>query len=232
MKWMKVFFSVNLSLLFVVGVGVLGSFIQRAEKINNYERVSYDLLLENKKLKKQIDDFYFELKKIKNENGILSLKLEDKILRRPASVEPVDPKNDLVELKTYRWDFHQLLISAREYFSKKDYVRSAQYFQTIIKAFPQHAELDDEIIYSAGVAAYESKKYDDWARNSFRKIVTEYATSEHYRSSKLWLGLLDLRTGQKKKFFNVVEEFRKKYRNTKEWNLISGHYYEIYKNLR
>ena len=45
-------------------------------------------------------------------------------------------------------------------------------------------------------------------------------------------GLVDLRKGEKKKFFNVVEEFRKKYRNTKEWELISGHYYEIYKNFK
>ena len=41
-----------------------------------------------------------------------------------------------------------------------------------------------------------------------------------------------LRKGEKKKFFNVVEEFRKKYRNTKEWELISGHYYEIYINFK
>ena len=232
MKMAKIFFSINAALLGVVFFGVAGSFISRAKKINNYERVSLSLIKQNNILKKKIQDYEFKLKKYENENSILALKLEDKILRRPASYEPVDPKNDLVELKTYRWDFSQLWSSAKESFVKKDYVRSAQYYQTILTAFPQHEKINDQLIYNAGVAAFESRVYDDWAKRNFEKLVEEFPTSEHLRGAKLWIGLVDLRKGEKKKFFNVVEEFRKKYRNTKEWELISGHYYEIYKNFK
>ena len=228
----KIFFSLNAALVCILFFGVAGSFITRAKKINNYERVSLSLIKKNKELRKEISDYKFEIKKLSNANSVLALKLEDKILRRPASVDPVDPKNDLVELKTYRWGFNQLLASARDYFSKRDFVRSAQFYQTLLTAFPQHSGINDEVIYSAGIASFESRKYDSWAVDSFQKIVKEYPTSVHFRGAKLWIGLLDLRQGKKSKFFNVVEEFRKKYRNTEEWELISGHYYEIYKNFR
>lgn len=232
MKGPKLFLTINAAVLGVLFLGVAGSFVKRAKKINNYERVGLSLIKENKGLKREIEELKFQVNKFKNENSVLALKLEDKILRQPASYEPVDPTNDLVELKTYRWDYSQLLSSANEYFQKQDFVRSAQYFQTILKAFPQHEQLNDDVIYNAAIASFESKLYRKWAKQNFEKILREYPTSTHFRGAKLWIGLINLEEGKKKKFFNVVEEFRKKYRNTKEWELISGHYYEIYKNFK
>ena len=43
-----------------------------------------------------------------------------------------------------------------------------------------------------------------------------------------------LKLGDEQAFFNTAEEFRKKYRNTPEWNILSGHYEKIvqkYKSL-
>ena len=71
---------------------------------------------------------------------------------------------------------------------KKDYVRSAQYYQTILTAFPQHEKINDQLIYNAGVAAFESKVYDDWAKINFEKLIEEFPTSEHLRGAKLWMG--------------------------------------------
>ena len=98
----------------------------QAGKIQNLVvHPKFPCVVNGKKICTYIADFEFEIKKLSNANSVLALKLEDKILRRPASVEPVDPKNDLVELKTYRWGFNQLLASARDYFSKKDFIRYA-----------------------------------------------------------------------------------------------------------
>ena len=57
--------------------------------------------------------------------------------------------------------------------------------------------------------------------------MNQYPTSQYYRSAKLWKSLTYLQMGDKKKFFATVEEFRKKYRNTKEWKILSAYYEKI-----
>jgi hypothetical protein len=36
-----------------------------------------------------------------------------------------------------------------------------------------------------------------------------------------------MKLGEKKKFYATVEEFRKKYRNTNEWKILSSYYENI-----
>jgi outer membrane protein assembly factor BamD (BamD/ComL family) len=57
--------------------------------------------------------------------------------------------------------------------------------------------------------------------------MKQYPTSQYYRSAKLWVALTNLKLGEKKKFFATVEEFRKKYRNTNEWKILSNYYEKI-----
>ena len=98
--------------------------------------------------------------------------------------------------------------------------------------FPTHELVDDQVLFQAGVAAYESKKHYNWALAGLQRIIVEYPSSRFYRGAKLWTSLSHLKVGNKAAFFNIVEEFRKKYRNTKEWKILRSHYEEIVKKYK
>ena len=153
--------------------------------------------------------------------------------RRTASVmksqemNMINNKNDLVQFDIYKWNPRAMLIIAQKEFDTKNYEKSAQFFNEFVNHFPENKLIDDIFLFQAGVAAYETSKHYNWSEKYLQKLMDLYPTSKHYLSAKLWLGMSYLRLGKKKKFFNVIEEFRKKYRNTPEWSILSGHYEKI-----
>jgi len=46
------------------------------------------------------------------------------------------------------------------------------------------------------------------------------------------MALTYLQLGDDQKFFTTVEEFRKKYRNTEEWKVLSPHYEKIVQKFK
>ncbi len=57
--------------------------------------------------------------------------------------------------------------------------------------------------------------------------MSQYPTSKFFRSAKLWSSLTHLKMGNKDRFMATVEEFRKKYRNSPEWKILSKYYESI-----
>ena len=216
----------------LVSCGAINGLQDRARIINNYERTSYYLSKENRLLNKEVADLKFKINELQNKNEFLSLKLKKNVDRKLASIGPVDTENDLVEYQVYRWSPEQLLTTAMDEFQQKNFEKASQFFKTLLVHHPYHRSLTDEVFFIFGVSAYESKKYNDWAKDSFKNIIQNHPKSSYFRGAKLWNGLLKLRDGRSREFFSVVEEFRKKYRNTREWKLISRHYNDIYKKYR
>ena len=118
-------------------------------------------------------------------------------------------KNDLVKQQTFQWGAEQLITMGRDELAKKNYVRSAQLFQTLFKEFPQHPVIDDTFYFQLGISSYESKVYNEWGKSAFNKIVEIYPSSEYFRGAKLWLGLLSLREGRKKDFSTQLRSLEK-----------------------
>jgi outer membrane protein assembly factor BamD (BamD/ComL family) len=87
--------------------------------------------------------------------------------------------------------------------------------------------LSDEFYFKAGISAFESGSHHDWTITHFDNLMSKYPTSQYFRSAKLWIALTHMKMGNKKKFFATVEEFRKKYRNTPEWKILSSYYEKI-----
>lgn len=203
----------------------------KAKKINKYEKVALNLSKENRHLRTKISSLEYDIQQMKSKISYLKLKVEKTKLpsRHIASIAPKAPtfKNDMVQFSTYKWTPSQLKTVAEESFAKKNYKKSAQYYYSLIKNYPGHDFIKDDALFKAGVSAYESHQYYDQAIEMLSKIVDDYPTSKHYRGAKLWLSLAELKKGNKDFFFKTVEEFRKKYRNTAEWKIISRHYYEI-----
>lgn len=202
----------------------------KAKKINNYERVAMTLSKENRKLQAEISRLEFEIQSLKSRNSYLELKLEEKkkkTQRTIASVGPVMPKNNMVKFDVYKWTPEQMLSTAEKEFEKKNFEKSAQFFHSMALNFKGSKLINDKFYFQAGVAAYESGKHDEWTIYHMTKLIENYPTSEFYRGAKLWMAMTHLKQGQKQKFFNTVEEFRRKYKNTKEWDILKGHYEKI-----
>lgn len=198
---------------------------KRAQVVNNANNAALALAKENRILKAEISRLEYEIESLKSVNNYMKIQLEQNgKTRGPASVAPVSPRNDMVKFGTYKWSPAQMLAMAEKEFSRKNYEKSAQFFQTFIDRYPNHKNINDQFLFQAGVAAYESGKHDQWVFKNLGTLVREFPTSPYYRGAKLWMALTHLKQGKQDKFFNTVEEFRKKYRNTSEWEILSSHY--------
>lgn len=228
-KLLKLMF-LSLVLLPMTSCDYLRKMERRATSINTYEKVALNFSKRNRELKAEISRLRFEIQTLKSENSFLSIKLEKKKktgARKIASIGYKPPKNDLVRFDIYKWKADQVLAVAESEFKKKNFERSAQFFQAFIEEFPGHKMINDQLLFQAGVASFESKKHNDWSLMNLQRLVREYPVSKYYRGAKLWMALTKLRQGDRNEFFETVEEFRKKYRNTSEWKILSAHYEEI-----
>lgn len=217
-------------LSFLVSCDFAQKIENKARTISNFEVAALNLSKENRTLQVKIGQLEAEIQALKTKNTYLSMQLEDKnkslsTTRKIASVAP--RKSDAVQFDVYQWTPSQLLAMANNEFGRENYDLSAQYYMAFMTNFKGHEAISDDFLYQAGVAAYQSGKHPQWVDQSLKKLVAEYPTSKFYRGAKLWLALNDLKLGNKGEFFQTVEEFRKKYRNTPEWKILSVHYEEI-----
>lgn len=201
----------------------------RARVLNSLEDKVLVLNKENQHLRNEIMQLKYKLKTVESRNFYLETQLENKgkpAQRTLASVRKVSP-DDLVKFDVYKWKPEQMLAIAEKEFDSKNYEKSAQFFNEFSNHFPNNKSKDDKFLFQAGVASFETGKHYQWSEKYFKDLVERYPTSKFYLGSKLWLGMSYLKQGKEKEFFAVVEEFRKKYRNTPEWNILSGHYEKI-----
>ena len=119
--------------IFFVSCDAVKSIGEKAKSISRYEKVSLYLSKENRELKGTINRLKYQIEELKSKKKFLELQLEKKTSRSIASIAPVSPKNDLVKYKIYKWGPAQLLATAEQEFQKKNYEKSAQFFQTFIK---------------------------------------------------------------------------------------------------
>lgn len=149
--------------------------------------------------------------------------------RAVASVKPValEVKKDLVEFKTYKWSADDMMKIADKEFKDKNFEKAAQFYTSLVNYYPDFKHLNDEFYFKAGISAYESGEHHEWTLKHFSVLMDKWPTSQYFRSAKLWVALTHMKMGDKKKFFATVEEFRKKYRNTNEWSILSSYYEKI-----
>ncbi|MFZ8934218.1 MAG: tetratricopeptide repeat protein [Bacteriovoracaceae bacterium] len=198
----------------------------RAREINNFEKAAFALAKENRHLNNQLTKLKFENQSLKSQISFLNMKLEKRgkksAGRTLASAPPV--QNDLVKFSVYKWQPQQMVTMAEKAYKEKDFEKSSQFFNALIVNYPKSNKVDDQILFQAGISAYESGKHYDWTLKHLNKLLEEYPESKFFRGAKLWVGLTHLKLGDKAAFFRTVEEFRKKYRNTKEWDILSVRY--------
>lgn len=204
----------------------------KAEIINNYERTALELAKENREFQIKISDLEYQVQQLKTQKKFLSMQVEKESKgeekseagRKIASVAP--PADDLVKQDIFKWTPEQLIATADKEFEEKHYEKAAQFYKTMIDNFPSDKSIDEELLFQAGLASFESSKYE-WTMENMALLMKKYPNSKYYRGAKLWTALTQLKLGKKKEFFSTVEEFRSKYRNTQEWTILSAHYEKI-----
>lgn len=228
----------------------------KAALINKYENVALKLAKENRELRAEVKRLEFEIQKLKQGGGHTESRSghgEASLAeaghgsaskeshgsshgdshaapsRAIASVKPValEVKKDLVEWKTYKWSADDMVKIADKEFKAKNFEKAAQFYTSLVNTYPDFKHLDDEFYFKAGISAYESGEHHEWTLKHFEALMAKYPTSQYYRSAKLWVALTHMKMGEKAKFFATVEEFRKKYRNTNEWKILSSYYEKI-----
>lgn len=198
----------------------------RAASVHKYEYKALELSKKLRTAQKNNLALKSEIAKLKSEKEHLQLSSKGKTGKRSiASV--VEKKNDLVNFELYRWGAEKLLGVGQQALHFKKYDKAAQFYNALMTNYPNHKVINDKVYFEAGIASYESKKHYDWAAKNFRKVVKSYPKSKLYRGAKLWLALSHFHSGEKKKFIATVDEFRKKYRNTHEWKVLSRYYEDI-----
>ena len=205
--------------------GLWDEFKQTADTVHNYEYKSLALAKKVRMLEKQNNDLRVSLAKSNAEKEHYAM-ASKKVGRKIASI-PEEKEGDLVDYDIYKWSPEKLLGVGEKELHFKHYEKSAQFFYTLIEKFPKHKIINDKVLFQAGIAAFESRNHYDWSANHFGKLVKTYPESGLYRGAKLWLGLSQFYNGDQKKFMATVEEFRDKYRNTKEWKVLSRYYEDL-----
>lgn len=205
--------------------GFFHDFKQRAEVVYNYEQKSLELARENRVLKIKLNQLQAKVERLANDKEYLKFK-QNSSSRAIASIPKFDP-NDLVQQEAYQWSAEKLRDTGAQSLARKEYEKSAQFYNAYLSLYPEHQDIGPETIFEAGVAAYESKKHYDWAIKHFGKIVSDYKKSKLHRGAQLWLALSYYQKGEVDEFIKVCKEFKNKYRNTNEWNIVSKYYESI-----
>ena len=232
---MKTTLSLLATCLFFTSCNIdVKSLEHKAAKINKYEIVALKLAKENRELNAKVKRLEFDIQKMKQDQAFYETKkLSHKsdavpsATRSIASVQPLNVEKDYVEFKTYKWNADDMLKIADKEFKNKNFEKAAQFYTSLSKYYPENKKMDDEFYFKAGISSYESGSHHDWTLKHFDTLMVKYPTSHYYRSAKLWVALTHMKLGDKKKFFATVEEFRKKYRNTHEWKILSSYYEKI-----
>lgn len=217
----------------------------KAILINKYENVALKLAKENRELHSKVKRLEFEIQKLKQDNAFKSgpslAATGHGETHGEASSEHVAPsraiasvkpealivKKDMVEFKTYKWSAEDMMKIADKEFKAKNFEKAAQFYSSIVLYYPGFKHFNDEFYFKAGISAYESTAHHDWTLQHFGALMEKFPTSQYFRSAKLWVALTHMKMGEKQKFFATVEEFRKKYRNTNEWKILSSYYEKI-----
>jgi TolA-binding protein len=222
------------ALVFVVTLSSFGVFEEIKEGVrtaHKYEKAALRLAKENRELRAQMSKVRYDLASVKTKNDFLQIKLNKKTQRAIASI-PKKNHDDLVRFEVYKWSADKLSGIGGKEFHFKNFEKSAQYYNALLKRYPSFKGIDDKTLFAAGIAAYESGKHYKWAESHLQSLVKKYPKSKFYRGAKLWLALSKLNMGDKKYFYSTVEEFRQKYRNTHEWKILSRHYETITRNYQ
>ena len=119
--------------------------LEDVKRTNEREALAFQLMRENRELRLQVSRMNSRLTAFRLQNQFLTS--QRKPSRFPSAV---DSKNDLVRFSSYGWKDKKLLKIGRREWRRKNYIKSAQYFYTLIQNYPESSLVDDLVLFSNG----------------------------------------------------------------------------------
>ncbi|MDH4468994.1 MAG: hypothetical protein QE271_13125 [Bacteriovoracaceae bacterium] len=178
------------------------------------------------------EDLRFEMEKMQSKGSAG----EEMSGRSLASIAPsslkFSPKRkhnstdiaDFVQQDTYQWNSEKLLTYFHKHWNLKQYLEAAQFGLTLFFQ-PGGAKNFKEIdLFQLGVASIEGQVYLDEGLQVLTNYITHYPKSRYYIRAKLWMALAQYKLGHVSEFHTSLQEFKDKYRNTQEWDILSNLY--------
>ena len=210
---------------------------QKAYAINRYDRAALRLAQANRQLEAEINELKFKIESLEAEKNRFALRLKESsqggrnssAKRSVASIAPAKAfkGKDLVRFDIYRWSPEKMIAVAEKAQREKNHTKAAQFYHQFAVHYPEDKRIDDLFLFQAATSMFESGDQNDLALIYFGNIIKNYSRSEFYLGAKLWTALIFLKQGRRGEFFAIAEEFRKKYRNTDEWNVLKRHYEKL-----
>lgn len=202
-------------------------FNNKLQRIQKYQDQALLLIKENRNLAIKMSNLEYDIQKLKSQNYFQEMQITKykDILKKQLPGHSEDNDN----LDIYNWRPEQLVAMAETHFNKGQYADAAKFLNYFISKYKNHPLINDELIFMAGISCYKSETCLNSALNYFHIIIQKSAHSPYFRGAKLWSGIIYHKQGKKDLFLKVIEEFRKKYKNTSEWKILSA-YYENIKN--
>lgn len=199
---------------------------EKFSKVWGREKAALELAAENRVLQAKVTDLEFQLNKVQTEKSALAAITEKTRAQRSIASVPKDSTEDHVNYEIYQWTPEKLLAIGEKELHFKNYEKSAQFYHELVTRFPKNAIITDRVLFGAGIAAFEAKQHT-WAIQHLNLLVEKYPKSQFHRGGKLWLALAQYKTGNYRTFASTVEEFKVKYRNTEEWEILKKYYEDI-----
>jgi TolA-binding protein len=191
----------------------------------------------------------YEIQKIKKENSKLKIQLQKmeftlarfeeekqgKNAHRSVASVPVEKKGyllvpagssikDLVKQDVYHWSAGKLLALSEKEYNLKNHAAAAQYGMTLLNENEEFNLIDEHFYFRTGVSCIETGNYLNEGVLILNELVKKYPESPLIVQAKLWRGLAFHRLNNKEEFMAMMEEFKTKYRNTKEWTVLKSIY--------
>lgn len=183
---------------------------------------------ENIKLKSQVQKLEFTLARIQESSKNMSdmdRSIASVKTKKNFELFPHDRKvEDLVKQDVYHWSSGKLLALSEKEFNLKNYLAAAQYGMTLLNLNEEQSIMDENFYYRLGVSCVESNLYLAEGVQVLNDLIAKYPESPLIIQAKLWRGLAFHRLNNNTEFLAMIEEFKTKYRNTKEWTVLKNIY--------
>jgi outer membrane protein assembly factor BamD (BamD/ComL family) len=186
------------------------------QKEASVEKAALTMAKENRELRARAIQLETELKKFQKEPIGVKRSMASYNLQRLQSLED-------------NWKPDEMQFVAEIEYEREDFEKAAYFYNGILKKFPEFEMIDDQLLFKAARANYESGKNYKRALEIFEKIVKEYPKSQFFLQSKLWIGLIQFKIGEKKNAKEKIIEFQEKYQNSPEWKILEKNYEKIIK---
>lgn len=187
---------------------------------------------ENIQLKVKLKKMEFTLARYEEEKSTIGKDDSENSIHRAVASEkeqfiilPQGAKiKDFVQQDIYHWSHGKLFSLSEKEFQLNNHIASAQYGLTLLNESETFELLDEHFYFRLGVSCIDSGVYVQDGVVVLNTLLKKFPESPLIVKAKLWRGLAFHKLNNKEEFLAMMEEFKTKYRNTKEWVVLKSIY--------